>query len=79
MSSVESTASRSRGHGLGHASIAAAFLLVAGITTLASAQERAVTLTDFETERVYSPFADRDYPDEVLFGDTHFHTNLSSS
>ena len=26
---------------------------------------------------VYSPFVGRDYPDEVLFGDTHFHTELS--
>ena len=28
-------------------------------------------------ERQYSPFVGRDYPDQVLFGDTHFHTNLS--
>ena len=28
-------------------------------------------------EPVYSPYAGRDYPDQVLFGDTHFHTNLS--
>ncbi|KUJ82839.1 DUF3604 domain-containing protein [Microbulbifer flavimaris] len=28
-------------------------------------------------ERVYSPYAGRDYPDQVLFGDTHFHTHLS--
>ena len=26
---------------------------------------------------VYSPYAGRNYPDQVLFGDTHFHTNLS--
>ena len=26
---------------------------------------------------VYSPYAGRDYPDQVLFGDTHFHTNTS--
>jgi uncharacterized protein DUF3604 len=30
-----------------------------------------------EDGKVYSPFAGRDYPDQVLFGDTHFHTNLS--
>ncbi len=36
-----------------------------------------VTPDDLEPERVYSPFAGRDYPDQVLFGDTHFHTNLS--
>jgi hypothetical protein len=28
-------------------------------------------------ERVYSPFVGRSYPDNVYFGDTHFHTNLS--
>ena len=28
-------------------------------------------------DRHYSPFVGRDYPDQVLFGDTHFHTNLS--
>ena len=27
--------------------------------------------------QVYSPFAGRDYPDEVLFGDLHFHTEIS--
>jgi hypothetical protein len=36
-----------------------------------------VTEDDLEPERIYSPFAGRDYPDQVLFGDTHFHTNLS--
>jgi hypothetical protein len=36
-----------------------------------------VTVKDFEEEKLYSPYAGRDYPDEVLFGDTHFHTNLS--
>ena len=36
-----------------------------------------VTEDDFAEERVYSPYAGRDYPDQVLFGDTHFHTNLS--
>ena len=28
-------------------------------------------------ETVYSPYVNRDYPDQVLFGDTHFHTELS--
>ena len=28
-------------------------------------------------DRVYSPFVGRNYPDQVFFGDTHFHTNLS--
>ncbi|MEE8571896.1 MAG: hypothetical protein V3T20_01415, partial [Gemmatimonadota bacterium] len=39
-----------------------------------SAQEPqtfSVTAEDLEPERIYSPYADRNYPDEVLFGDTH--------
>ena len=31
----------------------------------------------FAQERVYSPYAGREYPDQVLFGDAHSHTNLS--
>ena len=27
--------------------------------------------------KVYSPYVGRSYPDRVMFGDTHFHTNLS--
>ena len=27
--------------------------------------------------RIYSPFVGRDYPDQVLFGDMHFHTEVS--
>ena len=30
-----------------------------------------------DQEEPYSPFVGRSYPDQVLFGDTHFHTNLS--
>ena len=44
---------------------------------LASGQELVVSEKDFEEERVYSPFVGRAYPDNVFFGDTHFHTNLS--
>ncbi len=36
-----------------------------------------VTADELEGEKVYSPYAGRNYPDQVLFGDTHFHTNLS--
>ena len=28
-------------------------------------------------KRIYSPYVNRDYPDQVFFGDTHFHTELS--
>ena len=44
---------------------------------LASGQELVVSEEDFEEERIYSPFVGRNYPDNVFFGDTHFHTNLS--
>ena len=30
-----------------------------------------------KSDRVYSPYVGRDYPDQVLFGDAHLHTNLS--
>jgi hypothetical protein len=43
----------------------------------ASPYDHVVTEDDFKEERVYSPYVDRDYPDQVLFGDTHFHTKLS--
>ena len=36
-----------------------------------------VTAEDLTQERVYSPFAGRNYPDQVFFGDTHFHTEVS--
>ena len=41
-----------------------------------SGEELTVT-PDMLDNRVYSPYVNRDYPDQVLFGDTHFHTNLS--
>ena len=54
----------------------AALLVCTGPLT-AQEPEAAVTPEDFAPERVYSPFADRAYPDQVLFGDTHLHTELS--
>ena len=57
----------------------AAFLLVSfgASEALASGQELVVTPELVAEEPVYSPFVGRDYPDQVLFGDTHFHTELS--
>ena len=46
-------------------------------TSVAATAEFVVTADDLEPPKVYSPYAGRNYPDEVLFGDTHFHTNLS--
>ena len=36
-----------------------------------------VSQEDLRDERAYSPFVDRSYPDQVFFGDTHFHTEVS--
>jgi hypothetical protein len=54
-------------------------LLAPGSTSPATAspQELVVTEEDFAEERIYSPHAGRNYPDQALFGDTHFHTKLS--
>jgi len=59
--------------------IAGAFsiLLIAAGSELVSSQELIVTEEDFAEERVYSPYAGRAYSDQVFFGDTHFHTELS--
>jgi hypothetical protein len=43
----------------------------------ASGQELVVKQEDFAEEKVYSPYAGRAYPDQVFFGDTHFHTEVS--
>ena len=34
-------------------------------------------LSSAYTGKVYSPYADRDFPSNVYFGDTHLHTDLS--
>ncbi len=50
-------------------------LMLAGASAFAEAPP--VTEEDVAESRVYSPYVDRGYPDQVLFGDMHFHTNLS--
>ncbi len=56
--------------------VASGLAMVAS-TSFASPAEFVVTEENLEPPKVYSPYAGRNYPDEVLFGDTHFHTNLS--
>ncbi len=46
-------------------------------TAYSSSYDRPVTEESLAQEETYSPYVGRAYPDEVLFGDTHFHTNLS--
>jgi hypothetical protein len=60
--------------------LAGAIALVIPPTGKLAAQEPEtyhVTAEDLIEEDVYSPYVGRAYPDQVLFGDTHFHTNLS--
>ncbi len=58
--------------------IVLAILVAATFSVPLSAQvEAAVTASDLTKERTYSPYANRAYPDKVLFGDSHFHTKLS--
>jgi len=60
---------------------AAAALVVFGLSMAPGrlfAQEVVVTGDDLVQEKVYSPYAARAYPDQVFFGDTHIHTNLST-
>ena len=62
-----------------HLTIAGAFsllLIVAG-SEFAVSQEVVVTEEDFQDQAIYSPYAGRAYADQVFFGDTHFHTELS--
>lgn len=53
------------------------FLLIFTATAVGSPTELVVTEEIMDQPEVYSPFVNRDYPDQVFFGDTHFHTNLS--
>ena len=52
-------------------------LILALSQASASSYEHPATAEDLKVERVYSPFVGRNYPDQVLFGDTHLHTELS--
>jgi len=55
----------------------AAAILLCTSTAFSSPDGLVITPEILEPDRVYSPFVGRDYPDQVFFGDTHFHTNLS--
>ena len=56
---------------------AAAATLAAIVSAEAVAFEGVATPETVDGGKVYSPFVGRDYPDEVLFGDLHFHTEIS--
>ena len=52
-------------------------LLIGTVPGNCSPYDVEVTPESLTPEPIYSPFVNRDYPDQVLFGDSHFHTNLS--
>ena len=47
------------------------------VATKVSAFEGQISPEMVPSDPVYSPFAGRDYPDQVLYGDLHFHTEIS--
>ena len=56
---------------------AATLLAVALAPGQLAAFDARIDAEEVVDERVYSPYAGRTYPDKVLFGDMHFHTELS--
>ena len=46
--------------------------LLAGVSILALAATFALA-----QDKVYSPYVGQDFPNNVYFGDTHLHTNIS--
>ena len=52
-------------------------MLVGVDSLLASGEELVVTPEDFAEDKIYSPYVGRAYADQVFFGDTHFHTEVS--
>jgi len=52
-------------------------LSILAANAIGSPSELVVTEEIMDQPEIYSPYVNRDYPDQVFFGDTHFHTNLS--
>ena len=53
------------------------FFLAAATTTSAQITPSKDSLSDLYPGKAYSPYADRSFPDQVFWGDTHLHTGLS--
>lgn len=66
-------------NGLGkwRAALFSGVAITALVTSAAGAFEGVVSEETVESGMDYSPFVDRSYPDQVLFGDLHFHTEIS--
>ena len=52
-------------------------VVLLGSPMLATVEPKTVTQEDLQEEEAYSPYVGRAYPDQVFFGDTHFHTEVS--
>ncbi len=53
----------------------------AAVKTIADSVDQVVATTDKSSQKPadkYSPYADRDYPTQLLFGETHIHSALSA-
>jgi len=57
--------------------IVAVFAFTLSTANLFAQAEIVVTDEDLAEKKPYSPYADKAYPDQVLFGDTHLHTKYS--
>ena len=55
----------------------AIFFLGAAMTASAQITPSKDSLSDLYPGKAYSPYADRKFPDQVFWGDTHLHTGLS--
>ncbi len=66
-------------HSAALAAICAAIAVTVALVPAVAQEPETYHLTqeDLPEEQVFSPYVGRAYPDRVLFGDTHFHTNLS--
>ena len=61
--------------------IASAVLFASALVLPAAAQDAGIPtpemLSEIYTGKVYSPYAQRNFPERPLWGDSHLHTNLS--
>src|SRR5262245_16130856 len=58
------------------AALALTTVALASVAQLPGPQDKEI-LSRAYTGKVYSPYAKRDFPSNVYFGDTHLHTDIS--
>ncbi|MGI9590783.1 MAG: DUF3604 domain-containing protein, partial [Myxococcota bacterium] len=62
---------------LGAIALACALCVRPSVAQIPTPPDGGAGLGQTYTGRVYSPYADRDFPSMVYWGDTHLHTSLS--